>query len=278
MCVDRSVPTGLTGAVVSRHEPVASNLWRMILSIAEWFGPPPGPGQFLMLRVSEGVDPLLGRPFGIAGFESDGSEAALEILYREVGRGTKAMTVWPVGQRVRFLGPLGKGFDLPPAGSRSLLIAGGIGLPPLLFLARTMATRNRSEELALLYGETSGDRLLNLDGPVFPDMEVLNCTEDGTIGRKGLVTDLLREKGEGEDFHLFTCGSNAMMKAVYSMTAGRCLSAQYSLEARMACGFGVCAGCAVSVPGDGDKTYVRVCREGPVFDGKELMEESFGKV
>ena len=273
MCVDKSVPTGLTGAVVSFHELAASNLWRLVLSTSEWSGPPPVPGQFLMLRASEGDDPLLARPFGIAGFEGGETEVSLEILYRVVGRGTRGMTKWPAGQRVRFLGPLGKGFDLPPKGSRGLLIAGGIGLPPLLFLAREMEKRNRVGELSLLYGETSGDRLLDPGEGVFPDMEILTCTEDGSRGRKGLVTDLLWEKGGGEGYHLFTCGSSAMMRAVRAMAGDRCLSEQYSLEARMACGFGVCAGCAVLVPGGGgEKHYVRVCREGPVFDGRDLIE------
>jgi len=279
MCVDKPVPTGLTGAVVSFHEPAASNLWRLVLSTSEWSGPPPVPGQFLMLRVSDGADPLLARPFGIAGFQGGGADVSLEILYRVVGRGTMDMTQWSAGQRVRFLGPLGKGFDLPPKGSRGLLIAGGIGLPPLLFLAREMEKRNRVGELTLLYGETSGERLLDQGKGVFPDMEILTCTEDGSRGKKGLVTDLLREKGGGEGYHLFTCGSSAMMKAVHTIAGNRCLSGQYSLEARMACGFGVCAGCAVLVPGDGGgKHYVRVCREGPVFNGKDLIDESFGEI
>jgi dihydroorotate dehydrogenase electron transfer subunit len=278
MCVERSVPTGLTRALVSQHETVAAGLWRMLLSTEAWKGPSPVPGQFLMMRVSGGADPLLGRPFGIAGFRTNGGETEVEILYREVGRGTRVMTQWQVGEEVRFLGPLGKGFDLPPEGSRSLLIAGGVGLPPLLSLAREMAALGRSGELSLLYGETRGDRLLDPGRVEFPDMEVVTCTEDGSSGKKGLVTDLLCEKESGEGFHLFVCGPNAMMKAVHSMAADRCLSVQYSLEARMACGFGVCAGCAVLAGPNGGRSYVRVCREGPVFYGDDLNEESFGEI
>jgi dihydroorotate dehydrogenase electron transfer subunit len=278
MCLERSDHTGLTRAVVASHAEAAENLWRLVLFTSNWTGSRPDPGQFLMLRTSEGNDPLLARPFGIAGFECDGSEASLEILYRVVGRGTKAMTQWTAGQETRFLGPLGRGFDLPPEGSRSLLIAGGIGLPPLLSLAREMAIRGRPGELTLLYGDITGDRMLDPVEGAFPDVQVLICTEDGSLGTKGLVTDVLREIGGGEGYHLFSCGPNAMMKAVRDMAGGRCLSDQYSLEARMACGFGVCAGCAVLVPDKGTKSYVRVCREGPVFDGKNLIEESFGEI
>lgn len=278
MCIDKAVLTGLIEAVISHHEPVAENLWRMVLCVDEWTRPVPSPGQFLMLRVSEGVDPLLARPFGIAGFEKKGADAVLEILYRVVGRGTKAMSCWSKEQQVYFLGPLGNGFDLPPEDSKSLLIAGGIGLPPLLSLAREMVSLGRSDQIVLLYGESSRDRLVDFNTDTFPDITVLTCTEDGSCGTRGLVTDLLREKGGGEGVNLYVCGPNAMMRAVHDLAGDRCLSAQYSMEARMACGFGVCAGCAVLVPREDSKSYVRVCREGPVFNGKELIEESFAEI
>jgi dihydroorotate dehydrogenase electron transfer subunit len=278
MCIEKAVSTGLVEAEISCHEQVAEELWRMVLSTSGWIGPDPEPGQFLMLRVSEGSDPLLARPFGIAGFERNGSIHLLEIIFRVVGRGTAAMSGWKKGHRVQFLGPLGKSFRLPPEGSRSLLVAGGIGLPPLLSLARRMDLMERAGELTLLYGEASRSRFLDLDARIFPGIEVLTCTEDGSCGNKGLVTDLLREKTAGEDHHLYVCGPNAMMKAVRGLTGDRCLSAQYSLEARMACGFGVCAGCAVLTRTSGVLSYVRVCREGPVFDGKELIDESFGEI
>ena len=278
MCTHDTYPTGLVGAAISHHQLVAEDLWRMVLTVSDWTGPGPTPGQFLMLRVSEDADPLLARPFGIAGFERNGQKAVLEIIYRVVGRGTGAMSRWPVGQQVRFLGPLGRGFSIRPKGSRSLLVAGGIGLPPLLFLARELASLGRSGELVLLYGESSRDRLLDLKARIYPGIEVLTCTEDGSDGTRGLVTDLLREQGGGEGCHLFVCGPNAMMKAVYRMAGDRCLSAQYSLEARMACGFGVCSGCAVLIPVADSQSYVRVCREGPVFDGEELMDLSFGEI
>jgi dihydroorotate dehydrogenase electron transfer subunit len=228
-----------------------------------------------MLRVAYDSDPLLARPFGISGFQRKKGGADVEIIYRVVGRGTGIMERWRPRQRTAFLGPLGRGFTLPPEGSSSLLVAGGVGLPPLLALARKMEMLGRVGELSLVYGESNRDRLVDLGSGIFPGVKTATCTEDGSCGTQGLVTGLLEAKDYGEGHHLFVCGPNPMMKAVRELSAGRCLSAQYSLEARMACGFGVCSGCAVKLS-SGD--YVRVCREGPVFNGSELSGESFGEI
>lgn len=275
MCLNESANSGLTEAVVSLHELVATDMWRMVFSIPLWSGDDPCPGQFLMLRVADDSDPLLARPFGISGFDRKEMGADVEIVYRVVGRGTGIMERWRPGQRTAFLGPLGRGFTLPAEGSSSLLVAGGVGLPPLLALARKMEALGRAGEVSLVYGEASRDRLVDMGSGMFPDVETATCTEDGSCGTRGLVTGLLDAKNNGEGRHLFVCGPNLMMKAVMDLTADRCLSSQYSLEARMACGFGVCSGCAVKLVSG---NYVRVCREGPVFDMADLAEESFGKI
>ncbi len=275
MCTPDGIKPAMTEAVVSQHELVGTDLWRLALSVPGWTGKEPEPGQFIMLRASEGSEPLLARPFGVAGFDQDRESAVFEIIYRVVGRGTRLMAGWALERKVSFLGPLGRGFALPPEGTRSVLVAGGVGLPPLLAIARRMAALKRAHEVTLLYGESSRDRLLHLESRVFPGVQTLTCTEDGSCGTAGLVTDLLAPRLEETGISLFVCGPNPMMKAVHEMIADRELPAQYSLEARMACGFGVCTGCAVMTAGDG---YVRVCREGPVFEGKELTEESFGRI
>ncbi len=275
MCQNEGVRPARTEATVSLHETVAAGTWRMILSIPVWPGDDPLPGQFLMLRVAGDSDPLLARPFGISGFDRRQEGADVEIIYRVVGRGTGIMERWGPGQTAAFLGPLGRGFVLPPEGSSSLLVAGGAGLPPLLALARKMEVLGRVDELSLIYGEASRDRLVDMVSGIFPGIKTATCTEDGSCGTPGLVTGLLEAEEFGEGRHLFVCGPNPMMKSVRDLTADRCLSAQYSLEARMACGFGVCTGCAVKVS-SGD--YVRVCREGPVFDGNDLSQDSFGEI
>jgi dihydroorotate dehydrogenase electron transfer subunit len=275
MCIAENINSALTAATVSQHELVGTDLWRTAFSVPGWKGKEPEPGQFIMVRASSGADPLLGRPFGIAGFERNGESAVFEIIFRVVGKGTAMMSRWTPGEKVIFLGPLGKGFSLAPEGSRSILVAGGVGLPPLLALARRMAQLKRAEEVTLLYGESSRDRLLHLESRVFPQVDTFTCTEDGSCGTKGLVTDLLADRLDEPDTNLYVCGPNPMMKAVMDLVEGKGLPSQYSLEARMACGFGVCSGCAVMTAGNG---YVRVCKEGPVFKGSELSEESFREI
>lgn len=275
MCQPEVTKSALTDAIVSQHEPLAAGMWQMVLSTPLWQGDDPYPGQFIMLRVAEGFDPLLARPFGISGFQRKEEGADVEIMYKVVGKGTRVMERWRPGHPATFLGPLGRGFVLPPEGTSSLLVAGGVGLPPLLALARKMEALGRVGELSLIYGEASSDRLVDLGTDLFPGVETATCTEDGSCGTRGLVTGLLEAKDNGQGSHLFVCGPNPMMKAVMERTVHRCLSAQYSLEARMACGFGVCSGCAAKLA-SGD--YVRVCREGPVFDGSELSQESFGEI
>ena len=273
-CAGKSLSSLIEAGVLANDE-VAVDLWRLRLEVPEWSGGEPSPGQFAMIRVSGESDPLLGRPFGIAGFWPRGEGAELEVIYRVVGRGTLSMTRWSPGSTVRFLGPLGTGFPLPPQEVKCLLVAGGVGLPPLMALARKLEANGRGGDAVLLYGEGSRDRMLDLAAVEGLGLRFETCTEDGSCGTEGIVTDLLEEVGSGGDTYVYACGPAAMMKAVYRMVRGRCRASFYSLESHMACGFGVCAGCAVEVRHDDDLTYVRVCTEGPVFSGDDLTESSF---
>lgn len=274
LCSERSFESGLVSAVLTRNELVGEDLWRMSLKTPGWSGPEPLPGQFLMLRMGEGDDPLLARPFGIAGFEQEGSNYHLDILYRIVGRGTRRMSLWEEGTEAKFLGPLGNGFTLPAEGSKSVLVAGGIGIPPLLALARRLVEMGRGEELTFLYGESSSGRLVDLEHRSIPGVEMLISTEDGSSGTKGMVTDLLADRIDGIT-DMYVCGPNVMLRAVHRMTVDLHAVSQYSLEARMACGYGVCSGCAVMVREGKDENYVRVCVEGPVLYGDRLIDASF---
>jgi dihydroorotate dehydrogenase electron transfer subunit len=138
-----------------------------------------------------------------------------------------------------------------------------------------MERLGRAGELTLLYGERTGDFLIDPGSGMFPVVRSMTCTEDGSSGSRGMVTDLIEEENFGEGAHFYVCGPNPMMKAVLVTAADRFVSIQFSLEARMACGFGVCSGCAVKLASD---DYVRVCREGPVFDGSDLSPDSFGEI
>lgn len=277
MCSEHDVnrKTSLVEARVVANGREAKDHCRLVLEIPSGLIVRPAPGRFVMLRVSGESDPLLARPFGIAGFFPGKSSDGIEIFYRIAGRGTRAMATWPVGRRTRFLGPLGSGFRMPPEGSRSLLIAGGIGLPPLLALAREMASARRQGELTVLYGGRSLDFMVGLGVMEELGVEVVTCTEDGSCGRPGLVTGLLTGFDGGKGYHLFVCGPNRMMLEIHKLSFPLAESSQFSLESRMACGFGVCMGCAVSVAGRQGVEYRRVCCDGPVFDGTLLVPDSF---
>jgi dihydroorotate dehydrogenase electron transfer subunit len=272
MCTQNTT-TALHTGTVAVNEMVGDELWRMAIRVEDWQGPIPEPGQFIMLRVADGGEPLLARPFGVAGFEISDNRAHLEIIYRVVGRGTAMMAKLKDDTAVSFLGPLGRAFRAAPENTKCILVAGGVGLPPLLYLARVMVEDGRGSDLTLIYGETTRERLLDLDHRIIPAIEVVVCTDDGSCGQQGLVTDQLSAKLNGADLAIFTCGPNPMMAAIYAMTGESGLNVQFSLEARMACGFGVCSGCAVMTASG---TYERVCVEGPVFSGDQLVPESFG--
>lgn len=224
------------------------------------------PGQFVMLRVDPGGDPLLARPFSVYAVEGE----ELSILYRVVGRGTRRLArLKPDGERLVVWGPLGRPFDLDL--ERPLLVAGGMGLAPLVFAARRLGEAGR--EVRGLYGvatkrELVGGQPLDLDGYFIDSLVWRVSTEDGTFGRRGVVTRRLEEVLEQDPpGAVLACGPLAMLKAVAGLCEARQVPCQVSLEAPMACGVGACLGCALPAAEGG---YLRVCREGPVLPAQRL--------
>ncbi len=221
------------------------------------------PGQFAMLSVrpdgASGHDPLLPRPFTFLRARA----GMVEVLIHAVGRGTALLAAANPGQRLRILGPLGHGFALPEdSKAQAIFVAGGIGVAPFLHFAERFDGRPRP---SLLYGARS-ERDLHLLDELSQAMEVVVATEDGSRGLKGLVTGLLEPRlAAGEPLEVYTCGPEPMMAAVVRLCRG--VKVQASLEARMACGVGVCRGCAVKKAQGG---YLEVCADGPVRDGHEL--------
>ncbi len=217
--------------------------------------PPAEPGQFAMVSVSSSLEPFLGRPFGIAMQERD----ALIFLVKIVGRGTAMLSRRRRGEKISLVTPLGKGFS--PIQGRALLAGGGSGIVPLVFLA------SRLSGYTLVYGARTR-REVFLDA--FPHLqerarEVVVVTEDGSLGKKGLLT---RHIPPGEFHMAYVSGPWAMMREFHRVYPGK---AEFSLETRMACGFGACFGCAVKVMREGRERMVRACVEGPVFKGEEII-------
>jgi dihydroorotate dehydrogenase electron transfer subunit len=222
----------------------------------------PRPGQFYMLAAAErwggGADerPYLPRAFSYARARPAEPGARLEFLLEAIGPGTERLGALEAGEDLALVGPLGIGFRPPEPGSRPLLVGGGIGTAPLLCLAEELGAPRvllgfRSEA----YAEAAR---------LFEDPAL--ATDDGSVGRRALVTDLLVEALEGGSAAVYACGPPPMLEAVRAICAERGIAAQLALESGMACGFGACFGCVVPTK-DG---YVRLCLDGPVLDAERL--------
>jgi dihydroorotate dehydrogenase electron transfer subunit len=188
---------------------------------------------------------------------------AVEILYKVSGRGTQLLAEARPGARVRMVGPLGTPFPLPAAGQASWLVGGGTGIASLYELAAQ--ARERGPVHVLLGARSAGD-LMGADDFAALGVDLRVATEDGSRGERGVATALLESAlaGGGRDGAVYACGPTPMMRRAAEIAAARGRACLVSLENRMACGFGVCLGCAVP---RADGTIALVCRDGPVFAG-----------
>jgi len=241
------------------------------------------PGQFIMLRVSDQSAPLLRRPFSLCGTDGE----IIEIIYRVAGKGTAIMAAWKEPQEINFVGPLGTGFSIPGDPGTAFLVAGGIGIAPLLLLLQHLGEQHPGAGRKIFMGGKTADDIRLLDDFKPLPADILIATEDGAAGFRGLVTDLFAQQLEKctprelQKADIFSCGPPAMAQVVSAIAARRGISCQLSLEANMACGIGACLGCAVKTRSraGADETdgrtflYQRVCAEGPVFDSSELVWE-----
>ena len=223
------------------------------------------PGQFVMMQVRSGIDPLLRRPFSICGVNGD----VLLVLYRVVGHGTAILSEKKPGDFMQVLRPLGRGFEPPGEAVQPILVAGGMGIAPLIFLSLKLARKDQY----FLTGYGVSSEVVSLDQLGIVGLSPAIATEDGSEGHHGRVTKLLesvlstmKEKSSA----IFTCGPLPMLKAVAQIAIGQNIPCQVSLESNMACGVGACQGCAVKKAPESNKPYAHVCQDGPVFDAKTL--------
>jgi dihydroorotate dehydrogenase electron transfer subunit len=235
------------------------------------------PGQFLMVRVRDGVDPLLRRPLSIHDVEEGGRVC---LLYRVEGKGTEVLSRARPGESLSVLGPLGNGFQVRTAMARHILVGGGMGIAPLLHLARVGAEKGAftPESCTVFLGGRTADEIYSEERFRDLPVDLRTATDDGSRGTRGTVVDLLEERLEegGDDASLYACGPPAMIRALGERVAGRPgIRAQVSLEERMACGLGACRGCAIPVRSpDATVRMAAVCTEGPVFDLRVLETAS----
>ena len=266
----------IAGDIIANGE-VAADHYLLSLELPLSF-PVPSPGQFVMIRAADGHDPILGRPLGVYGFHRNPRHAVLDLLYRVCGKGTSLLTKLKHGDRLHILGPLGHGFDLAPHKKNIILVAGGVGIVPITYLAFHYGTLNRTDSGRKIIGYLGAKCCDSLVGQERLEMyctEVKISTDDGSHGCCGLVTDMLLADLDAyreNDTVIYTCGPTAMMRAVADILKDSKILCQASVEERMACGIGACLGCAVRVSGpEGGPHYKRACQEGPVFDIRDIV-------
>lgn len=252
------------------------------------------PGQFIMVRVSNRLDPLLRRPFVIHRIGKRGKRgrfyfprrkiepspfSQVEILYKVVGKGTEIMSEMKEYDDIDLLGPVGNGYRIDTNIRTAVLVGGGIGVAPLLSLAeRIISQCSKLKSLILLLGGKGRADVLCVEEFERLGVEVRVATEDGSLGHRGLVVDLLLDYLESGDYspgsstNCFACGPDSMLKEVSKIIAEKGISCQISMESRMACAVGACLGCVVRTKADGD-VYKKVCKDGPVFDSNEIIWE-----
>ncbi len=210
-------------------------------------------GQFVNLKI-DGL--YLRRPISVC----DCYENKLVLIYKIVGKGTLAMSNFKKGINIDILTGLGNGYSLEKSGDKPLLIGGGVGVPPLYFLAKILARQGKKVSVVMGFNSSADvffeEEFKKLGATVYV------CTADGTAGAKGFVTDIL----PSDYSYVYTCGPEPMLKAVYNATK---TSGQYSFEERMGCGFGACMGCSCKTL-YGNK---RICKDGPVLQKEEIIWE-----
>ena len=203
---------------------------------------------------------------------SVGSNGAAEILAKTVGRGTALLERALPGAVLDVLGPLGSSFPAPRADTVDLLVAGGVGLPPLYMQAQLAASQRLADKSEMLYGGRGQPDLVLLAEMRAMGVGMHLTTEDGSVGDKGLVTRALEERLDhhrGQAMRVMSCGPNAMLWAVARLAKARGVPCFISLEEQMACGIGVCLGCAIPAR---SRPYRYVCSNGPVFDAADVLD------
>lgn len=223
------------------------------------------PGQFFEVKCPDGAGAFLRRPLGAHRIGNDG----VEMLYEVVGKGTAALSGAAAGQNLEIIGPLGNGFEIMKGkGRNSILVAGGIGVAPLVALAESL---KKFGNTTAIIGACKKSHVLCESEMKKAGAKVMVATEDGSKGIKGLVTDLLAEvlldTYDAQRATIYACGPAGMLKAVAGIASKCGVSCQVSMEEHMACGVGVCLGCPVKMKAGG---YKMVCKDGPVFDAKEI--------
>ncbi len=245
-------------AVILEHEKLAEDIYSMWIE-AEDIALSAKPGQFVSLYCKDGSK-LLPRPISIC--EINKQHGTVRLVYRIAGKGTMEFADLKPQDTIEAMGPLGNGFTLE--GKQVLLVGGGIGIPPMLELAKEL---DCERQIVLGYRDVTF-----LDEEFTPYGKVYIATEDGSRGTKGNVLDAIRDNKLKADM-IFACGPTPMLRGIRDYALEKGIACQLSLEERMACGIGACLGCVCKTKGVDHHSHVknaRICKEGPVFYAEEV--------
>ena len=254
--------------VISQKE-LKKGCFRMRLE-APYIARKTAPGQFLHIRCGNSTNPLLRRPLSIHRIGAK----YVEILYNVIGKGTKILSRKKAGDKIDIIGPLGNGFKIRKSTkSLKMLVAGGMGVAPLLGLAEELSRGTKKKFIVILGAKTQNHILCEKEFKKL-GAEVYIATENGGRGKRALATELAEEiarskKDRRQEICIYAAGPMPMVKALCKLMKGCSVESQASLEERMACGLGACLGCVI----DTQSGYKRVCKDGPVFNMCEIVYE-----
>lgn len=244
---------------INSHELIGENIYRMDL-YSEELATLAKPGQFVQIKNGEGLSPLLRRPISVA--DIDVEKNILSLIYKVIGDGTKSLAKAKSGEPISVVGPLGQGFSLHS--KKPLLVGGGLGIAPLIYLTRALCP----QPIEILLAGRSADDMFWQELFTAGCKAVHITTDDGSLGTKGTALALLPELIAQNNYDcIYTCGPEPMMKAVAKLAAEKNIPCQVSLEKYMACGLGACLSCSCATP-TGQR--VKVCTDGPVFWSNEV--------
>jgi dihydroorotate dehydrogenase electron transfer subunit len=263
---------------VVSNERAAEGIWRMRI-LAPELAAEIRPGQFMNVAVPGDARRILRIPLSFS--RADGAAGTIELIYAVVGEGTERLSRMEAGERSDAIGPCGNGWRLPSDEGRCLLVAGGVGLPPIAAAAGMLADAGIGFDVVA--GAQTSSRMLKDDALALdalgrttpagedadPSRTVMLTTDDGTLGLRGFVTDAMAELLEGRFYsRIMCCGPQPMMAGVARLAAEHAIPCDASLERMMGCGFGACGCCNVALVAGG---YARCCTDGPVFDAEEVV-------
>jgi dihydroorotate dehydrogenase electron transfer subunit len=277
---------------IVEHRSIAKDTWELTLE-APNLARCTLPGQFFMVRLAGLNDPLIGRALAMfdRGFDSQGNPQTVSVAYVVKGKFTQALSRFKAGQTVEIWGPLGNAFSNQPV-DHLILVAGGVGITPMLSLASAALGQQSygqspsgplgsskpqghfAKQVTLCYGARTQEYLVALDVFEARKVRLAIATEDGSLGHRGRVTEVLKDllsHSEGTA-RIACCGPEPMMQAVSKIAHEHHVPCEVSLETPMACGIGICFTCVAKIDqGDGTWDYRRTCVEGPIFESQSIV-------